>query len=574
MRKPESTTYWLEDKPPVQISLLLALQQMSYLSVYLVVSPVLARALNLDESQSLQLISATLLASGVGVILQAVGRLGIGSGYFCPLQTTSATFGAVILGSQMDGREAIFGAMGVLGLSQIGFAYLFSKMRGIFNIQIAGLAIMLMGLMLGQAGLRTILAGVDGLPPTANDAIICGVTLGGMVVANISRFKYLRLFSAFIGLGLGTLTSFWLDAIDPKDVVLMRNTPLVFLPQPMYIGWSFSLDSLAPALTCGLFMSLHGFGALALAQRFNDADWKSPNMKVIRHGLIAEGLSNILSSILNGATITSSGGAVSLGAATGCTSRYVAYWLGGLMILLAFAPRFIIFVHMLPDVVMGCGMIFLSCFTTMTGLQIISSRLLDNRKILTISSGILFGISFDPLKDIVLGVVPEAVKPMLFSGVSVGVTCAVLLSTLFRIFENRHEKRSFDAHHSSLNEISSFLEQQGKGLGAQADVVRRSEYATWQAFEILLENELLHPDKGKRSLIHLETIMDEYHFSVILNYQGIAAPLAIQPPSHEELLESEFGVLQMAGYLLRRLADEVHMKAEGTQCTLSLVFND
>ena len=68
--------------------------------------------------------------------------------------------------------------------------------------------------------------------------------------------------------------------------------------------------------------------------------------------------------------------------------------------------------------------------------------------------------------------------------------------------------------------------------------------------------------------------MDEYHFSVILSYQGIAAPLAIHPPSHEELLESEFGVLQMAGYLLRRLADEVHMKAEGTQCTLSLVFND
>ncbi len=574
MRKPDNITYWLESRPPRQILLMLAIQQMSFLAVYLVVSPLFARTLHLTHEQSLQLISATLLTSSIGVVLQAARFWGIGSGYFCPLQATSSTFGALALAKIIGGIEAMFGAITLLGLSQIFYGYLFSRMRAIFSVQVAGISVMLIGLGLGLNGLKLITEPMPGKTPSDTELLVCLLTLGVMIACNIWSSGYLRLFSAFIGLAAGILASLWLDMIPAAQWALLDNAPMFFMPQPLHIGWSLDVHSLAPVLLTGLFLALHGFGALIAAQRFNDADWKRPEMNLVRQGVVAEGLSNVFASFLNGVPLTSSGGAVSLAAATGCTSRYLAYWLAGIMALLAFMPKAILFWEILPESVMGAAMIFLACFTTMAGLQIIASRLLDNRKILTIGIGLLLGISFEPLRDAFQHTAPDALKPLLFSGVGLGVLAAVLLSALFRIGDHTRRRRVFDAQHSSINEVAEFLERQGKSWGAGVDVVRRAEYATWQAFEILTEHGLVAVDPDAASTIELETIFDEFNFTVVLRYQGLLASLAMHPPTHEEFLASDAAVVQMAGYLLRRLADRVDLRSAGAACEMRLSFGD
>lgn len=574
MRKPDNITYWLDDKPPRQIALMLAIQQMSFLAVYLVVSPLFARTLELSHEQSLQLISATLLASSIGVVLQTVRKFGVGSGFFCPLQATSSTFGALALAKIVGGIEAMFGAMTVLGLSQILFGHLFSRLRGIFSIQVAGVSVMLIGLGLGHNGLKLITQPNPGQMPTHADLVICCLTLGTMIVCNVWSSGYLRLFSAFLGLLVGSAASLALEAIPAEDWVLFRNAPLFFMPRPLHIGWSLEVHNLAPVILTGLFLALHGFGALTAAHRFNDADWKRPDMHRVRQGIVAEGLTNVLTSFLNGVPITSSGGAVSMAAATGCTSRYLAYWLAGLMALLAFTPKAILFWEILPASVMGSAMVFLACFTTMAGLQIIASRLLDNRKILTIGIGLLLGISYEPLRNTFLDNSPDILKPLLFSGIGLGVLAAVLLSALFRIGDHTRRRKVFDARHSSINEVAEFLERQGKSWGARGDVVHRAEFATWQAFEILTEHELVDTAEDVPGTIELETIFDEFNFTVILHYRGMLASLAMHPPSHEEFMASDEAVVQMAGYLLRRLADRVDLRSNGAECEMRLSFKD
>ncbi len=575
MRKPDNISYWLDDKPPLQIALILAIQQMSFLAVYLVVSPLFARTLQLTHEQSLQMISSTLLASAIGVLLQTLRRWGVGSGFFCPLQATSSTFGALAMAKMIGGVESIFGAMTIIGVSQMGFGYVFSRLRSIFSIQIAGISVMLIGLGLGHNGLKLIMQPRPDQDPTGADAIICFLTLGTMIACNVWSSGYLRLFSAFIGLAVGIGASLWLDPISDQDWILFNETPLFFIPQPMHIGWSLNLHNFLPLIVTGLFLALHGFGAIIAAQRFNDADWKRPDMPLVRQGVVAEGLTNVINSFLNGIPITSSGGAVSLAAATGCTSRYLAYWLAGIMCLLAFMPKAIIFWEMLPESVMGSAMIFLACFTAMAGLQIVASRLLDNRKILTIGIGLLLGISYEPLRDLILKFTPDSLEPLLFSGVAFGVMAAVLLSTVFRIGDHTRRRRTFDALHSSINEVAEFLERQGKSWGARSDIVRRAEFATWQAFEILTEHELVDATENAANTVEMETIFTEFSFTVILRYHGISVPLAMHPPSHEELLENENAVLQMAGYMLRRLADrvDIHVNNLG-ECEMRLVFND
>jgi|APLak6261673822_1056097.scaffolds.fasta_scaffold03338_3 NCS2 family nucleobase:cation symporter-2 len=573
MRKPENIVYGTGDKPPLQIVLILALQQMSFLGVYLVISPLLARDLGLDQQQSLQLISATLLASGLGVLLQTAKIFGIGSGYFCPLQGTSSTFAGLILVKTHSGLSAVFGMVGVVGLAQMAFAFLFQRLRGVFTVQVAGLAVLLIGLGLGNYGIKLLMEVKPGMS-WHQQGSLCVLTLGTMIAFNVWSSGHLRLFSAFLGLIAGFIGSWFMNAIPDSDWAVFHEASLFYLPKPMNIGWSLDHRSLLPAIITGLFLALHGFGALVAAQRFNDADWKRPDLQLIKQGIIAEGLTNFCNSLLNGLPLTSSGGAVSLAASTGCTSRYLAYWLAGIMGIIAFMPKAIVFWQIMPLPVMGAALIFLASFTALSGLQVIASRLLDNRKTLALGIGLILGVSYEPVFRTFHEISTEGLKTLLFSGVSLGVFATVVLSTLFQIRNHTRQQRSFDALHSSLDDVILFLEQQGKSWGARAEIVKRAEYATWQAFEILTEHGLIEKQDETSDKIQLQTIFNEYTFTVVLNYTGTVLPLMTHRPSHEEMLRDESAVLQMAGYLLHRLADQVRTRHDGEHCELRLIFND
>ena len=556
MRKPENIKYWLEDRPPFHLSLALAFQQLSFLAVYLIVSPFFARSLHLDETQTLHLISATLLASAIGVFLQSLGRLGIGSGLFCPMQATASTFGALTIAHSLGGISGVFGAVGLVGLSQTVFAYLFSRMRGIFNLQIAGVSVLLIGMGLGHSGLRLIAASVDAEKVWFDSWLTSLGTLGIMILCNVWFRGFIHLFSAFIGLAAGFGISSIREGIESKNWNLLQDAPWFYLPEPMFGGWQVNLESLPAILITGLFLSLHAFGGLVAAQRFNDANWRRPEMQQIRRGIIAEGMTNMLGSLLNSVPITSSGGAVAMAAATGCTSRSIAYWLGGLMALFAFMPKVILFWHILPDAVLGAAMIFLGCFTLMAGFQIVTSSLLDNRKILAIGIGILAGTSYETLSNALGDHVPEWLQPALYSGLSLGIFTAVLMTVIFRIGSTCRERRQFDASHTSIDLLTDFLETQGKSWGAARDLVQRSIFATWQAVELLMDYELFEPGE-EGPVVEVETASNDLSFTVIIRYNGLSAPLSMAPPSPDELIENPLGVLMMAGYLIRQVADEV-----------------
>ena len=573
MRLPENIKYGTEDKPPLAILLLLALQQMSFLGVYLVISPLFARKLGLDHEQSLQLISATLIASGFGVVLQSVKFFGIGSGYFCPLQATSSTFSGLLLVKANSGLSAVFGMVAIVGLAQMVFALIFQRLRGVFTVQVAGLAVLLIGLGLGYYGIKLIFEVEVGIT-LEQKSFLCLLTLGTMIVFNVWSSGHLRLFSAFLGLMIGFVASCYMDVIPEVEWAVFYKAALFYVPRPMNIGWSLDQNSILPAIFTGLFLALHGFGALVAAQRFNDADWKRPDLQLIKQGILAEGITNLINSLLNGLPLTSSGGAVSLAASTGCTSRYLAYWLAGIMCLLAFMPKAIVLWQILPLSVMGAALIFLASFTALSGLQVMGSRLLDNRKTLALGIGLILGVSYEPIMLLLNENSPEVLNNLLLSGVSLGVVSAVILSAVFQIKNKTREQRSFDATHSSLDDVVLFLEQQGRLWGARPEIIGRAEYATWQAFEILTEHGLIDVQNENNDKIHLHTLFNEYTFTVILSYRGALLTLMTECPNHEKMLNDEDAVIQMAGYLLYRLADKVRTRYDNDRCELHLIFND
>lgn len=557
MRKPENIKYGLDDHPPPHISLALALQQLSFLAVYLVVSPFFARNLHLDGQQTLKLISATLLASALGVVLQTLGRFGIGSGLFCPLQATASTFGALTIAHSVGGIAGVFGAVALVGLFQMLFAFVFARLRGTFNLQIAGVSVLLIGMGLGHSGLKLILSAINSSDDWRIPWRVGLATLGLMTACNVWFRGYIHLFSAFIGLAAGFSVSALGNGISDESWTLLAEAPWFYLPEPMFGGWQVDFESLPAIVITGLFLSLHAFGGLVAAQRFNDEDWRRPEMTQIRRGIVAEGLTNVLGSLLNAVPITSSGGAVSMAAATGCTSRYMAYWLAILMILFAFMPKVIVFWQVLPDEVLGAAMMFLGCFTMMAGFQIVTSSLLDNRKILAIGGGILAGTSYEPLRETLGDHTPLLLQPALYSGLSLGIFVAVLLTLLFRLGSTCRERRRFDTSHLAFPELSDFLERQGKSWGSRRELVQRAVFATSQAMELLTEYELLQSSDEGKTIVEVETLSSELSFIVVIRYDGVSVPLSTTPPSADDLIENPNGVLMMAGYLIHQVADEI-----------------
>jgi len=103
MRKPDTITYWLGDRLPTRFALGLALQQAAFLGELLVIPSLFARSANIGHVQFLDIAAATLIVSAVALILQAWNRFGIGSGYFYPLQATTAVLPALLLAAQSGG---------------------------------------------------------------------------------------------------------------------------------------------------------------------------------------------------------------------------------------------------------------------------------------------------------------------------------------------------------------------------------------------------------------------------------------------------------------------------------------
>jgi xanthine permease XanP len=550
MRKPDNLVYGVDDLPPPRVAVFVALQQLAFLTALLGVPGLAIANLGGNDETFLHLAGATLLAAALAVVLQGIGRFGFGAGLFYPLQCTTAAFPALLFASHegLDLAES-FSMVAVAGLTQVLFSFVIVRLRGIFTVEVAGLAIFLIGVGLGQQGLILIIdAPVE--PHMAHmHYVIAGVTLATLVVLHIYVRSRLRLFTTLIGLSVGFAASAALGLLDPRDVAIFDAAPLIGFPQLPVFGWGFDADAIIPFAVTGFVFALTSIGVQTIAQRNNDVDWKSPDLVSISRGVRAEGLVHLLGSAMNTLPMVASGGAVMLAAASGCTSRALAFWTGGFLALAAVLPKVIGFWLMLPAGVTGALFLFLSAFATVSGLQLVGSRMLDGRKVLAIGIGFVTAIAYEPIRALLDARLPE-LRPVTFSAFAVSVLVAVGLLALFRIGAAQRVVRRFDAASASHDGVARFLEAEGRRWGARHDVVQRGAHVAWQAIELLGDGlvDPAHPD------IEVETRYDDLFFEVIVRYTGTLPELSSAPPSAEALVDDPTLARSLAGFLIQRLA--------------------
>src|SRR4030095_834293 len=80
----------------------------------------------------------------------------------------------------------------------------------------------------------------------------------------------------------------------------------------------------------------------------------------------------------------------------------------------------------------GAILIYVTCYMILAGIQVITSRMLDARRIFVVGIALIFGLSVDMVPGLYRDV-PELIQPLFSSSLSISTVLVVLLNLLFRL---------------------------------------------------------------------------------------------------------------------------------------------
>ena len=519
--RPEGIIYGPDDQPPPLVTLILAIQLVGFLGVLMVLPVVLARTADVDQRTTVGMVSATMLTAGLGVLLQVVRSRWFGSGLLAPTGTTGAALPAILIALNRGGLELVFGMAWIIGATQIAMGPAVRWLRRLCPVEIAGLAVLLIGLGLGILGVRNFFTTDHTAPGAHHPQLIGLVTLSVMVGLHVWTKGYPHLFCALAGLLVGLVLSFALGAIDQAALDKVDSFDWFSVPGIPALNGPLTFDAalVLPFVITGIALSFHSFGAIVTGQRAADANWRRPGLDSVSGGILAEGVTNLVGSLLHGMTQTVNGGAIGLAAASGALSRRIGLFMAGLFVLLAFVPKVAGLWSVLPEPVIGAALIFCASFVVVGGLRTITSRALDARKVLVLGLALILGLSRDIIPEYYRAL-PDVAQMWLMSSLAQALLVAILLNALFRIGIGKRAMATLPASLDMLETADTFMRDQGAMWGAGQVTVIRARQAGAELIEHLIASGVVAPSVGhagpEPGILDLKTRFDEFQFKLIV----------------------------------------------------------
>jgi xanthine/uracil permease len=505
--------YGLDARPPPRVLLPAAFQHIGLGAVTLVFPLLVAEAAGADAQTTASYLSLAMIALGIGTLLQCFGRYGIGSGFLLPSVYTAIFLPPAIAAAQEGGLGAVAGLTMVAGLTSIALSRVIQRVRVFLPAEVVGLVVTVLGIILGLLSLRLVL-GVDdiGAGGTRNvpAGIVALLVTFGVAVWGGAR---LRTVAVLIGLGAGCAVHVLLlvaglvpeDRVTPIRVTMMSwpldtpSLPLVFLP-------GFVIGAVAAAVRV--------MGDVVASQRANDAGWKRTDFRTVQSGMLADGLANVIAGAMGVIGMNSYSASVGLAAATGITARRVAAAAGIGWIVLGLTPGAASVVMAVPRGVLGAVLLYAASYILMSGMTIITQRLLDTRRTLTIGVSLLIALSYSEIPGM-YAALPDYLLMTIGSGLVLGMGAALTLNAIFRIGASHLAEWSWNPA-DGAKALVDFITEAGRGCGARTEVVGRAAHL----LEEFADAAALVVAPGASVLVRAR--FDELHLDIDLAWQGDA----------------------------------------------------
>ncbi|EPZ0831036.1 uracil-xanthine permease family protein [Vibrio cholerae] len=433
--------YQLNDRPPLPQTLFAALQHLLAMFVAVITpSLIICQSLGVPADQTNTIISMSLFASGLSSFIQIRTFGPIGSGLLS-IQGTSFNFLGPIIGAGLvlkaGGADietmmaAIFGTILVASSAEILLSRVLQFAQRVITPLVSGIVVTLIGLTLVQVGLISMGGGyaamADGSFGSLDKLALAGTVLAIIVLLNRARNPYVRVASIVIAMLVGYVMAYLMGMVNTDN---LAQTQLIALPIPMQYGLGFDWSLFIPLVLIFLITALEAIGDITATSEVSDEPVKGPvYMKRIKGGVLADGLNSALAAVFNSfpnSTFSQNNGVILL---TGVASRYVGYFIAGMLVLLGLFPGVASFVQLIPEPVLGGATIVMFGTIAAAGVRIISRVDLDRRAILIMALSFSMGLGIAQKPEI-LQFMPEFIKNLFSSGVAAGGITAIVLNLL------------------------------------------------------------------------------------------------------------------------------------------------
>lgn len=325
-KKPANLIYGLDDRPPLWITFLLALQHISIFAISLLFPVVVIRDIGGHVHDAVRFVSASMLAGGVAVIAQSLKKGPVGSGYLCPEVCGPSYLAASILAAKTGGLPLVFGMTAVASIFEGMLSRIMRHLRMLFPAEVTGLIVMMVGLTV----IKIASVNFFGLSekggslsiPVFLTAILTLIIMIGLNVWGKGNFK---LFCALIGMMAGYIISWLFGIFDFKSFTGEATFPLWASPFSNHPGWSFDITLLLPFVVAVICSTLKTVGDITTCQRINDSEWKRPDLENISKGILADSVGAFTGGLVGGFGQSSSSTNIGLSIATGSSSRVIGF---------------------------------------------------------------------------------------------------------------------------------------------------------------------------------------------------------------------------------------------------------
>lgn len=428
--------YGVYEKPPLRETIFAALQHLLAIFVAIITPPlIIADALKLDGHTTAFLISMALFASGVSTFVQCRGIGKVGCKMLCVQGTSFSFIGPIINAGIMGGLPLIFGCCMAAAPVEILVSKTFRYLKNVVTPLVSGIVVLLIGLSLMKVGILACGGGqaaVDnGTFGNWQHLVMSGTVLISVIIFNRSKNKYIRMSSIILGLILGYTLGFILDMVNMEGFREITQSSLN-VPVPFKYGLKFSWSAFIPLALIYLITAIEASGDITANSMISGLPIKGKKYtQRVSSGVMADGINSMIAGVFNSfpnSIFAQNNGLIQL---TGVASRYVGYFIAGMLIILGLFPGIGIVFSLMPDAVLGGATLLMFGTVAAAGIRIIASQVIDRKATMVIAISLSLGLGVEMAPEI-LTILPDTLRGVFSSGITTGGITAILANLFIK----------------------------------------------------------------------------------------------------------------------------------------------
>lgn len=374
----------------------LALQHVIVMVVGCITVPIIvSTAGKLSAGQQISMIQASLLCSGVAILVQVLSRRQwIGSGLPVVVGSGFAFIATMSAIASTDGIAYVFGAQLVAALCGMLFGVFYRHIKLLFAPVVKAVVVMTIGISLYKTAVLYMAGGAGsahfGTPAAWGLALF---TLLATLFFGQFMKGFFKIAATLMGLITGYVVALLFGFVSFDA---MSAQPVFALPKLLPFGLQFSLPAILPFVVIALISAVQDIGQVE-ATTFGLWSRESKD-KEVRGAIIGNNIGSLVGALFGGAPNAIAGQNVGIVVTTKVIERIVFILAGGLLLLIGFFPVVAAAFLTIPYPVLGGATVAVFGSIAVTGMKMLQGAGFTRRNmtIAGLSLALAIGITYHP----------------------------------------------------------------------------------------------------------------------------------------------------------------------------------